>query len=110
MMRIVPIRNEKDCVMLFVIIFRDISAFRQAVEDDFAGHSALGAFAAASDPGSSEWSILYTCVSMWIIGRYVSYYIGHLQVHSELHNHRFFIMYRRRMHTEIRGGIITHSE
>ncbi|CAL8086414.1 unnamed protein product [Calicophoron daubneyi] len=53
MVRVAPIRNEQDSVVLFLVTFRDISAYRQPLEDDFAANSALGAFAAASDAGSS---------------------------------------------------------
>nr|QQY02608.1 potassium voltage-gated channel protein eag 2 [Cryptocotyle lingua] len=53
LLRVIPIRNEQDQVILFLVTFRDVSAYRQPVEDDIAAHSALGAFAAASDPGSS---------------------------------------------------------
>ncbi|KAF7261021.1 hypothetical protein EG68_01647 [Paragonimus skrjabini miyazakii] len=52
-MRLVPIRNEKDSVVLFLITFRDVTAYRQPVEEDLVANSALGAFAAASDAGSS---------------------------------------------------------
>ncbi|TGZ55247.1 hypothetical protein CRM22_010433 [Opisthorchis felineus] len=51
--RVIPIRNEQDEVILFLVTFRDVSAFRQPVEEDLVAHSALGAFAVASDPGSS---------------------------------------------------------
>ncbi|TPP58196.1 Potassium voltage-gated channel protein eag [Fasciola gigantica] len=52
-LRLVPIENEQDSVVLFLLTFRDVTAYRQPVEDDFVAASALGAFAAASDPGSS---------------------------------------------------------
>ncbi|VDP65567.1 unnamed protein product [Echinostoma caproni] len=53
LLRLVPIKNEQDSVVLFLLTFRDVTAYRQPVEDDLAANSALGAFAAASDPGSS---------------------------------------------------------
>ncbi|RTG87759.1 uncharacterized protein DC041_0001352 [Schistosoma bovis] len=53
LVEIIPIRNDEDLVVLFLITFRDLTAFRQPLKEESAQTSALGAFAAASDAGSS---------------------------------------------------------
>uniref|UniRef100_A0A094ZI63 Potassium voltage-gated channel protein eag n=1 Tax=Schistosoma haematobium TaxID=6185 RepID=A0A094ZI63_SCHHA len=53
LVEIIPIRNDEDLVVLFLITFRDLTAFRQPLKEESAQTSALGAFAAGSDAGSS---------------------------------------------------------
>ncbi|CAH8522880.1 unnamed protein product [Schistosoma rodhaini] len=53
LVELIPIRNDEDLVVLFLITFRDLTAFRQPLKEESAQTSALGAFAAASDAGSS---------------------------------------------------------
>ncbi|XP_018649958.1 putative voltage-gated potassium channel [Schistosoma mansoni] len=52
LVELIPIRNDEDLVVLFLITFRDLTAFRQPLKEESAQTSALGAFAAASDAGS----------------------------------------------------------
>ncbi|CAH8477340.1 unnamed protein product [Schistosoma turkestanicum] len=53
LVELIPIRNDEDLVVLFLITFKDLTAFRQPLKEESAQTSALGAFAAASDAGSS---------------------------------------------------------
>ncbi|KAH8861394.1 Potassium voltage-gated channel protein eag [Schistosoma japonicum] len=53
LVEVIPIRNDENLIVLFLITFRDLTAFRQPLKEESAQTSALGAFAAASDAGSS---------------------------------------------------------
>ncbi|CAH8839381.1 unnamed protein product [Trichobilharzia szidati] len=53
LVELIPIRNDENVVVLFLITLKDLTAFRQPLKEETAQTSALGAFAAASDAGSS---------------------------------------------------------